>query len=80
VALEAAALTGGDALPLLKAVPVALNSLYDADVVTEGACQQWFAGGSGDARVKAKAKPFIEWLAEADEEEEEEGEEDGAEA
>ena len=41
-------------------------------MITEGACQAWYAGASGDARVKAKAKPFIDWLQEADEEEEEE--------
>ena len=73
-ALGAAALSGGEALPLLKAVPVALNALYDADVVTEGACTAWHAGSVGDARVKAKAAPFITWLAEADDDEEEEGE------
>jgi translation initiation factor 5 len=76
-ALGAAALSGGEALPLLKAVPVALNALYDADVVTEGACTAWHSGSVGDARVKAKAKPFIDWLAEADDEDEEEEEEGG---
>ena len=70
VALEHAALLGGAAS--LKAVPIALEGLYDGDVVSEEGVLAWHAGVEGSAEVKSRAAPFVVWLQEADEEEEEE--------
>ena len=71
-----AALSGGDALPLLKAVPLALKALYDVDAIEEEAVKAWHASDSVDAKVKDKAKPFVVWLATADEDEDDDEEED----
>jgi eIF4-gamma/eIF5/eIF2-epsilon/Domain found in IF2B/IF5 len=54
-----------------KNAPLALEALYDADVITEEAILQWYDGVEGNAGVKAKAKVFCEWLKNADEDEEE---------
>jgi eIF4-gamma/eIF5/eIF2-epsilon len=67
-ALSAAALSGGDALPLLKALPLALNCLYDADAIAEDAVLLWVKGA--DALCQKAAAPFIEWLKTADEDDE----------
>ena len=56
---------------LLKSVPLALEALYDADVLSEDTILAWYNGPEGNADVKAKSKTFIEWLLSADEEEEE---------
>jgi soluble lytic murein transglycosylase-like protein len=66
------ALRMGRGAPALKAVPIALEGLYDADVLSEEGVLAWHSGVEGSAEVKARAKPFVEWLKEADEEEEEE--------
>ena len=39
--------------------------------MSEDAIQAWYTSADGDALVKAKAKPFVEWLAEAEDEDEE---------
>lgn len=60
---------------LLRATPIVLQSLYEADVLDEDAIVAWAAPGAGaDAQVLARAKPFLDWLATAAEEEEEEEE------
>ena len=56
----------------LRAVPVALEALYDEDVFSEEFLLAWAAGVEGEKEVKAKAAPFLEWLQNADEEEEDE--------
>jgi translation initiation factor 5 len=60
---------------LLKATPVLLQALYDADLVEEEAVVAWFSAkakaGSDAAEVRARAAPFVEWLQTAEEEEEE---------
>ena len=66
-AFQAAALSAPERL---KAVPVALEGLYDEDVLEEAFLLAWASGVEGDAQVKAKAKPFIDWLQTADDEEE----------
>jgi translation initiation factor 5 len=71
-----AALSGGDALPLLKAVPLALKALYDVDVIEEEAVKTWHASEGVDTRVKDKAKPFVVWLATADEDDDEDEEDE----
>ena len=60
----------------LKAVPLLLQALYDADVIEEAAVLAWAASPGGAADVRAKAKPFVDWLQTADEDEEEEEEEE----
>jgi hypothetical protein len=57
--------------------------LFDADVLEEAAVVAWFSraseAGSAAAEVRARAKKFVEWLQEAEEEgddEEDDGEED----
>ena len=57
---------------LLKATPVLLKFLYDSDVLEEEAIVAWFATKGGRQDVRAKAKPFVEWLAAAEEEDEDE--------
>jgi translation initiation factor 5 len=75
--LALAALTGGDTLPLLKAVPLALKALYDIDVLNdEDAVKEWHASDSLDLKVKEKAKPFVVWLATADEDDDDDEEDD----
>jgi len=64
---------------LLKATPVLLQALYDADLVEEEAVVAWFSAkakaGSDAAEVRARAAPFVEWLQTAEEEEEDEDDE-----
>jgi len=63
------------AATLLKGTPVLLKALYDADAVEEDSVNAWFTT-HGNADVRAKAKPFVEWLAEAEEEDDEGDEEE----
>jgi translation initiation factor 5 len=75
--LTQAALTGGDTFPLLKAVPLALKALYDIDVLNdEDAVKEWHASDLLDLKVKEKAKPFVVWLATADEDDDDDEEDE----
>jgi hypothetical protein len=66
LALEWACRSGG--APALKAVPIALEGLYDAEALSEPGIMAWYSGAEGSAEVKARAKAFVDWLAEAEEE------------
>jgi len=69
-----AALAGGDTFPHLKGVPIALSTLYEADILDdEDTVLAW--GTTVDERVRTKAQPFLTWLATADEEDDDEDEE-----
>jgi hypothetical protein len=57
---------------LLRATPVVLQALYEADVLEEDAIVTWAASPAVDAGLLARAKPFLDWLATAEEDEEEE--------
>jgi hypothetical protein len=60
-----------------------LKMLYDADILSEEALFAWanakrkelLAESDGDARFFGKAKPFIQWLSEASDEDSDEEEE-----
>ena len=60
--------------------PQLLKTLYDLDIVSEEALQQWASEKElADEQEKVflrKAQPFLDWLREAEEESEEEDEED----
>ncbi|KAA8495523.1 Translation initiation factor eIF-2B subunit epsilon [Porphyridium purpureum] len=62
----------------LKAAPTILKLLYDHEIVPEDAILDWADGNiPGALREAFKAcSPFVEWLAEADEEDEEEEDEE----
>jgi translation initiation factor eIF-2B subunit epsilon len=57
-----------------KAFAGILHTLYDADVVSEDAVQAWAreSKSADDQTFLKRAAPFLEWLAEADEEEDDE--------
>jgi hypothetical protein len=60
----------------LKAVPLLLQALYDADVLDEASVLAWAAAPGGSPDVRAKAKPFVEWLQNAEEDDDDEGEDE----
>lgn len=65
---------------LSKIFSIALQFLYNADVLEEEAIQKWFHSDlsrstPGEVKVREKAVKFIEWLEEAEEESEEDDEE-----
>ena len=60
----------------LKAVPLLLQALYDADVLDEASVLAWAAAPGGSPDVRAKAKPFVEWLQNAEEDEDEDEDEE----
>ena len=51
-----------------KILPVILSSLYQAEIVEEDAVLSWYEMSSGP--VRDSAKPFVDWLNEAEEDEE----------
>lgn len=51
-----------------------VHVLYESDILSDEAIFRWFKGLSNDSAIKAKVKPFIEWLTEDDEESSEEDE------
>jgi translation initiation factor 5 len=62
---------------LLNKVPIILKKLYDSDVVDEEAILKWgekpskrYVDRDTSKAVKKAATPFLEWLANASEEEE----------
>jgi translation initiation factor 5 len=66
---------------LMKRVPHILQALYDSDAVTEEQLlawaasppeSSWLVGKEIAAAVRTNAKPFIDWLQEAEEESDEE--------
>lgn len=75
-AFTAAALAGGDTLPYLKSVPIALSTLYEADLLDEDSALSWGNNVNVDERVRTKAKPFLTWLATADEDEDDDEDEE----
>ncbi|KAG2230933.1 hypothetical protein BDF21DRAFT_357966 [Thamnidium elegans] len=65
---------------LSKIFSIALQFLYNADVLEEEAIQKWFRSElskstPGEVKVRERAVKFIEWLEEAEEESEEDDEE-----
>jgi hypothetical protein len=64
------ALSEADRVPLKKRAPVACKALYDADIVEEEQFVAWQKSGNTGALGKLVA-PFLNWLAEADEDDEE---------
>ncbi|KAI3462579.1 hypothetical protein Pfo_019242 [Paulownia fortunei] len=60
----------------VKEVALVLKALYDADVLEEENIVQWYqegvAGNSKDSSVWKNAKPFVDWLQNAESESEEE--------
>ncbi|KZV42246.1 eukaryotic translation initiation factor 5-like [Dorcoceras hygrometricum] len=60
----------------VKEVALVLKVLYDADILEEEKIMQWYdegiAGSSNDCALWKNAKPFIDWLQNADSESEEE--------
>ncbi|PRP87586.1 hypothetical protein PROFUN_04613 [Planoprotostelium fungivorum] len=57
--------------------PMLVKALYDAEIVDEGNIEQWVSENEEGDPTVALARPFIEWLQQA--EEEDEDEEDGSE-
>lgn len=59
-----------------KEVALVLKVLYDADILEEENIMQWYdegiAGNNSDSAIWKNAKPFIDWLQNADSESEEE--------
>lgn len=53
-----------------KEVALVLKMLYDLDIVEEDAVLAWYGKSSGDGQVRKLAKPFVEWLQNAESEEE----------
>lgn len=53
-----------------KEVALVLKVLYDLDIVEEDAVLAWYGKNSGDGQVRKLAKPFVEWLQNAEPEEE----------
>lgn len=53
-----------------KEVSLVLKMLYDLDIVEEDAVLAWYVKGSGSGQVRKLAKPFVEWLQNAESEEE----------
>ncbi|XP_006656434.1 eukaryotic translation initiation factor 5-like [Oryza brachyantha] len=59
----------------VKEVPIVLKALYDGDVLDEEVITQWFnesVAGGKESQVVKNAKPFVEWLQQADSESDEE--------
>ena len=55
--------------------PLALEALYDEEVLSEEAVLAWHSAPGGDVGLKTRCKPFITWLMEAgDDDDEEESE------
>jgi hypothetical protein len=71
VALSAACAIGNAAK-----TPLALEALYDEEVLTEADVLKWHSSPDGDAALKARAQPFVAWLQEADDDDDEEEEEE----
>lgn len=64
------ALSEAERAPLKKRAPVACKALYDADIVEEEHFVAWQKSGNTGALGKLVA-PFLNWLAEADEDDDE---------
>jgi translation initiation factor 5 len=65
------ALSEADRVPLKKRAPVTCKALYDADIVEEEHFLAWQKSGDTGSLGKLVA-PFLNWLAEADEDDDEE--------
>ena len=71
---------------LIKAAPLVLKNLYDNDVLTDESVAAWAADdaptegvvGDVEAAFRAKAGPFVTWVAEADEESDDSSDDDDA--
>ena len=57
-------------LPIVAKV---IQKLYDEDVLSDDAIFKWFE--SSTSTVKAKAKPFVEWLEEEDDDDDDDEDE-----
>ncbi|KAJ6936402.1 eukaryotic translation initiation factor 5-like [Populus alba x Populus x berolinensis] len=70
------AFCGKSSSSALKEVALVMKDLYDADVLEEEYIVQWYQEGlegpSKDSQIWKNAKPFIEWLQNAESESEEE--------
>ncbi|KAL3596981.1 hypothetical protein D5086_008618 [Populus alba] len=70
------AFCGKSSSSALKEVALVMKDLYDADVLEEEHIVQWYQEGlegpSKDSQIWKNAKPFIEWLQNAESESEEE--------
>ncbi|MCO5579911.1 hypothetical protein L7F22_033778 [Adiantum nelumboides] len=55
---------------LCKEIALVLKMLYDLDIVEEDAVLAWYGKSSADGHVRKLAKPFVEWLKNAESEEE----------
>ncbi|KAF9684034.1 hypothetical protein SADUNF_Sadunf04G0075700 [Salix dunnii] len=70
------AFCGKSSSSALKEVALVMKDLYDADVLEEEYIVQWYQDGldgpSKDSQIWKNAKPFIEWLQNAESESEEE--------
>lgn len=68
---------------LIKEVPNVLFKLYDADIISEDVIEAWgtkaskrFVDKETSKKVRRAAKPFLDWLEQAESESEEESEEE----
>ena len=66
-----AALSVACALGNAPKAPLALEALYDEELVGEEAVLAWHAAPTGDVGLKTRCKPFITWLQEAGDDDEE---------
>jgi hypothetical protein len=57
-----------------KILPLILSSLYQAEIIDEDAIICWYNTSTGS--IRDSAKPFVDWLNEAEEEDEEENDGD----
>lgn len=57
-------------LEVCKEIPLVLKMLYDLDIIQEDVILAWYDDGSGGGQVKKLAKPFVEWLKNAESEDE----------
>lgn len=55
------------AAELLRSTPIILQTLYEADVIEEDAIVAWAGSSDIDSGVLARSKPFLDWLATAEE-------------